>query len=87
MHTELLQVSVFVHGRVKTTETSQAYANIQFFFKRKPAFRVESPSGVGAGITAMPFKHQFINNLQKRFQSEAGFPVRRLLCSSPWVIP
>lgn len=28
MHTELLQVSIFVHGHVKTTETSQVYANI-----------------------------------------------------------
>lgn len=65
MHTELLQVSVFVHGHVKTTDTSQAYANIHSFFsKRKPAFRAESPSGVGAGITAMPFKHQFINSAE-----------------------
>ncbi len=38
MHTELLQVSVFVHGRVKTTETSQAYANIQFFSRESQLF-------------------------------------------------
>lgn len=38
MHTKLLQVSVFVHRRVKTSQTSQAYAKYTFFFQEKTSF-------------------------------------------------
>lgn len=81
MHTELLQVSIFVHGHVKTTETSQVYANIcsreiQLFGLSHHQEWVQ---------VSLPCRLS-INNLQK-LQSEAGLPVRRLLCSSPQVIP
>jgi len=47
-----------------TFKHMQIYA---FVLKRIQAFQAESLSAVSAGITAIVFKHQFINNLQKRF--------------------
>lgn len=67
MHTKLPQVSIFVLRRVTKYTDQSNICKYTRFFKRKQAFQAESPSGVGAGITAIAFKHQFINNLQKLF--------------------
>lgn len=68
MRTKLLQVAIFVNYQSVSKIDSKDQSNIcKCKLHIAERENMHHRPGVGASVTVMLFKHQFINNLQKRF--------------------